>query len=102
MSSPRVVISVDGGNAQMVLSDLVLRRLMIALISYCRSQATRVDEAIEDGNLAHADRRAKALRVVGNLIEWLGAAGVSVPRDFRIDKSPLPSERGLESETNDR
>jgi hypothetical protein len=57
-------------------------------------QGARIAEAIEDGDMAHADRRAKSRWIIDGLLEFLQDAGLPLSRGYvRDNVRVLPSEQ---------
>jgi hypothetical protein len=85
---------IGDGEAVYVLRAASLRTFIRALCSYSAAQGVRVAEAIEDGDLNHADRRVKSRRVIDDLLSFLEEGRIPLSRGYvRDDSELLPSEQ---------
>lgn len=80
------------GDGKLCLRGPALRVLLRALTAYCRTQSERIEQAIDDGSLAHADMRAKARRRAEDILRFLSESGLPLPSDYQPSNDLLPSE----------
>lgn len=90
---PRVVLR--SGDNFMTLLPAALSVVARALQNYVEYQSHRVDEAIVDGNMPHADARTRALCTAEDILDFLSDAGVPCLKGYRKTAAdrPLPSAR---------